>query len=75
MHQIIAQIIAQITECKKHIYMDIKQLQDDIRATIYSNGRGEVTAEKEQRVLIAITDAIIPLEREFSDEFNDDFAR
>lgn len=55
--------------------MDIKQLQDDIRATIYSNGRGEVTAEKEQRILIAISDAIIPLEREFTDEFNDDFAR
>ena len=59
LHQITAQITAQITECKTYKNMiDIQELKNEITDTIKSNGRGEITAEKEQRILLKVADAI-----------------
>ena len=59
LHQTIALIIAQITECKTYKDMiDIQELKNEITDTIKSNGRGEITAEKEQRILLKVADAI-----------------
>lgn len=59
LHQITAQITAQITECKTYKDMiDIQELKNEITDTIKSNGRGEITAEKEQRILLKVADAI-----------------
>lgn len=38
--------------------IDIQELKNEITDTIKSNGRGEITAEKEQRILLKVADAI-----------------
>lgn len=38
--------------------IDINELKNDITDTIKSNGKGEITAEKEQRILLRLADAI-----------------
>ena len=69
MHQTIALIIAQITECKTYKDMiDIQELKNEITDTIKSNGRGEITAEKEQRILLKVADAMA--ERASQEEVN-----
>lgn len=48
--------------------IDIQELKNEITDTIKSNGRGEITAEKEQRILLKVADAIA--ERASQEEVN-----
>lgn len=48
--------------------IDIQELKNEITDTIKSNGRGEITAEKEQRILLKVADSIA--ERASQEEVN-----
>lgn len=48
--------------------IDIQELKNEITDTIKSNGRGEITAEKEQRILLKVADAMA--ERASQEEVN-----
>lgn len=44
--------------------IDIQELKNEITDTIKSNGRGEITAEKEQRILLKVADSIAASQEE-----------